>query len=143
MYFASKFKGKVKPYNNFWEKGYPLENKVFIGPDNMGIRKNIYEQWKLNPEREFLIDMRMGSLSLEIITVTAKDDFYEESWLEDGKIPDELCTMKHTIFAGSIAANLGLSQAFNVLQNRLYYAYIWGSLGPVSIRREHLVKPTK
>lgn len=141
MFFASKFRGKVKPYKIFWDDGYPLENKVFIGPDNMGIRKKIYNSWKQNPEREFLIDMRMGSLSLEIITVTKDADFYEESWLEDGKIPDEVCTMKHTIFAGSIAANLGLSQAFNVLNNRAFYSYIWMSLSPTSFRREHLVTP--
>ena len=143
LYVARKFNkdSKVKPYNHNWDEGYPLENKVFIGPDNMGIRKKIYNSWKQNPDREFLIDMRMGSLSLEIITVTKDADFYEESWLEDGKIPDELCTMKHTIFAGSIAANLGLSQAFNVLNNRAFYSYIWMSLSPTSFRREHLITP--
>lgn len=125
----------------FWQTGMPLENKVFLTPDNMECRLAVYNQWKQNLNREFLIDMRMGALGYEIITVTRENDYFMDSYVPSSSIPDDPCTAKHTIFCGSLAASYGLSQAFNVLQNRLYYAYIWGSLGPVSLRREHIVKP--
>jgi len=133
----------VKALPEFWVTGKPLANKVFLTPDNMECRKYVYEQWKQNPDREFLIDMRMGALGYEIITVTRENDYFMDSYVPSSSIPDDPCTAKHTIFCGSLAASYGLAQAFNVLQNRLYYAYIWGSLGPVSLRREHLVKPQK
>ena len=133
----------IKALPEFWVTGKPLANKVFLTPDNMECRKYVYEQWKQNRDREFLIDMRMGALGYEIITVTRDDDYFMDSYVPSSSIPDDPCTAKHTIFCGSLAASYGLAQAFNVLQNRLYYAYIWGSLGPVSLRREHLVKPQK
>ena len=133
----------MKTRDVFWQTGHTLENKVFLTPDNMECRKYVYEQWKQNPDREFLIDMRMGALGFEIITVTRENDYFMDSYVPSSSIPDDPCTAKHTIFCGSLAASYGLAQAFNVLQNRLYYAYIWGSLGPVSLRREHLVKPQK
>ena len=123
-----------------WRTTYPLSRKVFLTPDNMEVRKAVYEQWVKLPDREFLIDMRMGALGLEVITVTRESDYFMESWQSSSSIPDESCTAKHTIFCGSLAASFGLSQAFNVLQNRPYYAYIWGSLSPVSFRREHLIQ---
>tara|TARA_Y100000401_G_C8315985_1_gene222440 strand:+ start:306 stop:989 length:684 start_codon:yes stop_codon:yes gene_type:complete len=128
------------PHEAKWRTAYPLSNKVFLTPDNMEVRKAVYDQWVKMPDREFLVDMRMGALGVEIITVTRENDYFMESWQPSNSIPDESCTAKHTIFCGSLAASFGLSQAFNVLQNRPYYAYIWGSLSPVSFRREHLVK---
>ena len=136
-------KTDVVPRPHFWQAGMPLENKVFLTPDNMECRLAVYDEWVKNPEREFLIDMRMGALGYEIITVTREYDYFMESYVPSSSIADDPCTAKHTIFCGSLAASYGLAQAFNVLQNRLYYAYIWGSLSPVSLRREHLVKPQK
>ena len=136
-------KCKLIPKPHFWQTGMPLNNKVFLTPDNMECRLAVYNQWKQNPDREFLIDMRMGALGFEIITVTRESDYFMDSYVPSNEIADDPCTAKHTIFCGSLAASYGLAQAFNVLQNRLYYAYIWGSLGPVSLRREHLVKPQK
>ena len=132
---------KMHAHEVFWQTGMPLANKVFLTPDNMECRLAVYNQWVQNPEREFLVDMRMGALGFEIITVSREADYFMESYVPSSDIPDDPCTAKHTIFCGSLAASYGLAQAFNVLQNRIYYSYIWGSLGPVSIRREHLVKP--
>ena len=134
-------KCNVKASPTFWQTGLPLENKVFLTPDNMECRLAVYKQWKENPDREFLIDMRMGALGFEIITVTRDDDYFMDSYIPSKDIPDESCTAKHTIFCGGLAASYGLAQAFNVLQNNLYYSYIWGSLGPVNLRTENLVKP--
>lgn len=134
---------KLNDIKDYWDKTKNLGPKVFLTPDNMEVRLAAYQKWKEMPDREFLIDMRMGALGFEIITVTKDNDYFMDSYLPSEEIADDPCTAKHTIFCGSLAASYGLAQAFNVLQNRLYYAYIWGSLGPVSLRREHLVKPTK
>lgn len=134
---------ELKGIQHYWDNSKNLAPKVFLTPDNMEVRLEAYQHWKKNPNREFLIDMRMGALGFEIITVTKDNDFFMDSYMPSDEIADDPCTAKHTIFCGSLASSYGLAQAFNVLQNRLYYAYIWGSLGPVSLRREHLVKPTK
>ena len=99
----------------------------------------IYQAWRQLPDRKLLVDMRMGALTMEIITVTKNNDHFTDSWQTSKSIPDEECTAKHTIFTGSISSGAGLSQAFQVLNNRPYYAYIWMSLAPVSLRREKLV----
>lgn len=136
-----KYNSTIVPRSVYWEPGMPLCNKVFVCPDNMEVREAVYDAWKANPHREFLIDMRMGALSYEVITVTKDHDNYMEWWQSSDSIPDESCTAKHTIFSGSIAASYGLSQAFNVLMNRVYYSYIWGCLAPSSFKRECLIKP--
>jgi hypothetical protein len=135
-YGAKLVTSHVKP----WRHGDPLGNKVFMAPDNMEVRREIYDTWKSNPRREFLIDMRMGALSMEIITVTKNDDHFMNDWLPSDDIEDESCTAKHTIFTGSISSGLGLTQAFKVLAKRPYYAYIWMSLSPISLRRSNLIK---
>jgi hypothetical protein len=135
-YGAHEVTTHVKP----WRPGDELSNKVFMGPDNMEVRRNVYETWKQNPRREFLIDMRMGALSMEIVTVTKEEDHFMEDWLASDDISDESCTAKHTIFTASVSSGLGLTQAFKVLSNRPYYAYIWMSLSPISLRRKYLKK---
>jgi len=129
----------ARGYNEPWTSDQPLRNKVFLGPDNMEVRREVYAKWLDNPEREFLIDMRMGALSMEIITVTKTNDYFLEDWLPSNAIEDEPCTAKHTIFTASVSSGLGLTQAFKVLSGRPYYAYIWMSLSPISLRRKHLI----
>ena len=124
-----------------WSKSKPIGNKVFMAPDNMEVRKAVYDKWVQNPDREFLVDMRMGSLSCEVVIVTKQFDNYSDTWLPSDEISDEECTMKHTIFTASVVSGLGIAQCFNVLFGKPYYAYIWMSLSPVSFRREHLIKP--
>ena len=125
--------------NQPWSTGQSLDNIVFMCPDNMEVRMGVYRSWSQLPDRKLLIDMRMGALTMEIITVTKEYDNFRESWQPSKNIPDEECTAKHTIFTGSLSSGTGLSQAFQVLNNRPYYAYIWMSLAPVSLKREKLV----
>ena len=125
--------------HGFWEPGKPLSPKTFICPDNMEVRKAAYKEWKSMDNREFFIDMRMGALTMEIITATKQVDNFMETWLPSNDIPDEDCTAKHTIFTGNVVAGYGLNQAFNVLQNRPYRDYIWISLAPISCRFGKLI----
>ncbi len=127
-------------YNEPWTPNRRLNKVVFMCPDNMETRLQVYETWHKDPNRELLVDMRMGALTMEIITVTPLVDHFLSSYLPSNEIADEECTAKHTIFCASVSSGFGLAQAFNVLMDRPYYAYIWASLSPISIRRKHLVK---
>ena len=127
-------------YNEPWTPNRRLNKVVFMCPDNMETRLQVYETWHKDPNRELLVDMRMGALTMEIITVTPIVDHFLESYLPSNQIPDEECTAKHTIFCASVSSGFGLAQAFNALMERPYYAYIWASLSPISLRRKHLVK---
>ena len=126
-----------------WTKQCEVDRNVFMCPDNMETRLKVYEKWKSKKDRGFLIDMRMGALTMEVITVTKDNDFFMDSYIDGNKIADEACTAKHTIFCASVVAGLGLNQAFNVLNNRPYYAYIWQSLSPLSQRKEKLIHNNK
>jgi len=101
-----------------------LSKNVWVCPDNMTVRKMVYQKWKSHPDRNFLIDGRMGSLGMQIVTMTKTQDNYIDYWFEDNTIIDEPCTMKHTIFTANIAAGIMLSQFFLVLQKYPYYQSI-------------------
>ena len=110
-----------------------------MAPDNMEVRLAVWNTWKDMNERIFLIDMRMGAVTMEVIACSPQKDIFFNSWRPSIDIADEPCTEKHTIFTASIISGLGLSTAFNMLHNRPYYSYIWKSLSPSSFRKEHLV----
>ena len=136
-YFNSKC--KIITHTEAWTPEKPLTNKVMMAPDNMEVRLAVWNSWKDMNEKIFLIDMRMGAVTMEVITCSPKKDIFFNTWKPSIDIADEPCTEKHTIFTASIISGLGLSAAFNVLHNRPYYSYIWKSLSPSSFRKEHLV----
>ena len=119
-----------------WFSQDPLSDRVFLGPDNMESRVQVYEDWVKRPNREFLIDMRMGALGMEVVTVTKEDDNYMNTWRSSSDIEDEACTAKHTIFTANIVAGFGINQAFCYLQNIPYYSYINISLAPLNVTKE-------
>ena len=139
--FASRFNNNVNIISHAekWFSTCDISDMVFVCTDDMESRWAAYKAWRNRDTRIFFIDMRMGALSMEIITTTRNHDYYGSTWQTSEDIPDEACTMKHTIFTGSIASGYGLSQAFNVLQDMRYYAYIWMSLSPNIFRRDKLV----
>ena len=120
----------------------PLSNKVIMCPDNMDARMDIYRGWVENPERDWLIDLRMGALAMEIITVTPRDDNFIESWIPQGDNDVEPCTAKHTIFTATMAASFGMNQIL-MLDKKPYYQYIWVGLMPLSVKKENLILPQK
>jgi hypothetical protein len=130
--------GVFIPENWKWNSG--SSNKAVVCPDNMEVRRDYYDSWVQNPDREFLIDLRMDALAMEIIVVTKEHDFFDETWLPSAEIEDAPCTMKHTIFTSSIVAGFGVNQVFNVLANKPYYAYTWIGLMPFTRKTEHLIK---
>ena len=143
---AEAFSGKETNFQaneERWDDYKPLGNKVITCLDNMDTRMEVYEKWINNPDREFLIDLRMDALSMEMITSTQNNDEYDKYWVSDAEIEPAPCTMKHTIFASSIIGGLGVNQVFNCVGNRPYYLYIWTGLLPLNLRKENLVKPVK
>ena len=136
-YFNSKC--RIVEHTDAWTPEKPLTNKVMMAPDNMEVRLAVWNTWKDMNERIFLIDMRMGAVTMEVIACSPQKDIFFNSWKPSIDIADEPCTEKHTIFTASIISGLGLSTAFNMLHNRPYYSYIWKSLSPSSFRKEHLV----
>jgi hypothetical protein len=128
---------KVDMYLKRWVPKDYLSDIVLLTPDNMETRLDVHMQWKRNTNRRALIDMRMGALTMEVISVEKDNDNFIKTWQASNKISDEACTAKHTIFTANIVAGLGASQLFNVLHNRSYWQYIRQSLAPLSFGREY------
>ena len=128
---------KTYLHNQRWEPGDYLSDIVLLTPDNMETRLDVHMDWKRNDNRRALIDMRMGALTMEVISVDKDNDMFAKTWQPSSKISDEACTAKHTIFTANIVAGLGASQLFNVLHNRSYWQYIRQSLAPLCFGREY------
>ena len=124
-----------------WDSSKPLGDKVITCLDSMNTRMEVYESWKVNPNREFLIDLRMDALACEMVTTTKDYDEYDKYWVTDAEIEPAPCTMKHTIFSSSIIGGLGVNQVFNCVANKPFYGYIWLGLLPINLQKEQLIKP--
>ena len=137
MIWLHNKKTSVTQYVKRWVPGDYLSDIVMLTPDNMETRLDVHMDWKRNDNRRALIDMRMGALTMEVISVDKDNDNFGKTWQPSNKISDEACTAKHTIFTANIVAGLGASQLFNVLHNRSYWQYIRQSLAPLSFGREY------
>ena len=137
MIYKFNKKAVVDMYLKRWEPGCHLSDIVLLTPDNMETRLDVHMQWKRNNNRKALIDMRMGALTMEVISVDKDNDNFGKTWQPSSAISDEACTAKHTIFTANVVAGLGASQLFNVLHNRSYWQYIRHSLAPLSFGREY------
>tara|TARA_R110000787_G_scaffold234566_2_gene341472 strand:+ start:1131 stop:1808 length:678 start_codon:yes stop_codon:yes gene_type:complete len=124
-----------------FEMGKELEPCVMMGPDNMDTRLDVYRTWLGMKNREWLIDMRMGALSMEVITVTKENDDFIDTWNPPSTDIAEPCTAKHTIFTASLVASLGMGKVFKLVANRPYFSYIWAGLSPLSVDKQTLVIP--
>ena len=131
-------KVKVYTHNEKWVQGKYLSPNVMMAPDNMEVRYGVYLDWYHN-KKGILVDMRMGALTMEVISVTPQHNNYVDTWRPSAAIQDEECTAKHTIFTAAVISGIGLSQAFNCLHSMQYWQYIWMSLSPFSINREGLI----
>lgn len=124
-----------------FEKGMRASPKTIVCTDNMLSRKIVYEEWRRLDSRQAFVDIRMGALSVVVVTMTKDNDTYMDYWQDDKSITDDPCTMKHTIFTAEIAAGLGVNQLFSAISNRLYHKKVWFGLQPLRFEYEELVTP--
>ena len=130
---------EMTDYDDIYDEDSGTLPKMIVCLDNMEDRLTAYQKWLEQDNRELFLDLRMGAMAMEIITVTKKVDEYLDTWLPTHEIPQAPCTMKHTIFTASTVGGLGVYQVFNVIAKKAYYAYIWIGLTPFQVRKEHLI----
>ena len=142
--------GLFQRYSEEWQEFVPLDNfemddnpepKMIVCTDDMESRRMVYNKWKELSNPHFFIDMRMGATSVELVSVTAGNDNYLDTWVPTHTIPPAPCSMKHTVFATNHIVSLGLSQIYNIVANLAYYDYIWTSLNPNMVEFGTLITP--
>ncbi len=129
----------MKFYNEAYTDNSATFPKMIVCTDDMESRLTAYNKWLEQPNRKMFLDLRMGAMAMEIVTVTKKDDNYLDTWIPTHKVEPEPCTMKHTIFTASVVGGLGVDQVFNVVADRPYYQYIWLGLMPLQMRTDNLI----
>ena len=142
--------GLFQRYSEEWQEFVPLDNfemddnpepKMIVCTDDMESRRMVYNKWKELSNPHFFIDMRMGATSVELVSVTASNDNYLDTWVPTHTIPPAPCSMKHTVFATNHIVSLGLSQIYNIVAGLAYYDYIWTSLNPNMVDFGTLITP--
>ena len=114
---------------------------MIVCTDDMESRLAAYITWLEQENREWFVDLRMGAMAMEIVTITKIHNGYMDTWIPTHEVDEAPCTMKHTIFTASIVGGLGVNQVFNVVANRPYFSYIWIGLQPLTIRTKNQIIP--
>lgn len=71
--------------------------------DNMKARKQMFEAWKSQENRELFIDGRMLAEQFQVFVVTpGREEEYEAHLFDDSEVENEPCTFKQTGFVASI-----------------------------------------
>ena len=112
---------------------FPLNGTIILPKTELPL--HIFEE----RYRKMFLDLRMGAMSMEIVTATKNEDNYLETWAPTHTISQEPCTMKHTIFTASIVGGFGVDQVFNVVADKPFYQYIWIGLMPLKVRTDKLI----
>jgi len=126
-------------HNEHYDDDSPTLPKMIVCTDNMEVRLCAYNKWLEQDNRKMFLDLRMGAMSMEIVTATKNEDNYLETWAPTHTISQEPCTMKHTIFTASIVGGFGVDQVFNVVADKPFYQYIWIGLMPLKVRTDKLI----
>ncbi len=123
----------------FWKPEDGVRDVIISAVDSMDVRKELYEEWLKRDTRKVFIDLRMGAMSMEVITTTKKNDIYMSTWQPSEAISDEVCTARHTIFTAFTVASLGLAQLNKALSGIPYHAYVWLGLDIMQTRNDHFM----
>ncbi|NCD06242.1 MAG: hypothetical protein EOL97_08990 [Spirochaetia bacterium] len=82
----------------------PFDNTMLMpititGLDNMKTRKEVFEAWKTQDNRELLIDGRLSANFYEVYVVQkGQEEEYEKTLFNDDEIEDAPCTFKQTAY---------------------------------------------
>ena len=87
--------------------------------DNMAARKQLFEDWMLQPDRELFIDGRLRASYFEIFAVTpGREDEYKATLFNDGEGSPAMCTFKQTTYFGSLIGARITQVVVNYLTNK-------------------------
>lgn len=106
--------------------------------DNMKARKQVYEIWKNQPDRQILIDGRLRSSLYEVyVVIPGREEEYEKTLFEDSEVDSGPCTFKQTAyFAMLIGARIT-----HVLVNYLINKYTEEDTCNIPFRIQEIGEP--
>ena len=89
--------------------------------DNMEARKQLFDVWKTQSNRELFIDGRLSANIYQVfVVIPGREEWYEKTLFNDADVADGPCTFKQTAyFAGLIGARMT-----HVLVNHLSNKYM-------------------
>lgn len=88
---------------------YSISSPIMIaGFDNMLARKLMYDNWKVQEDRELFIDPRLSAENYQIYFVKkGQEERYEKTLFTDDELEADICTLKATShFAAMCAAKI-------------------------------------
>lgn len=87
--------------------------------DNMTARKQMFNSWKQQDDRELFIDCRMLAEQFQVFFVTPdKEEEYEKTLFEDSDVEEATCTYKQTGFISKLLHGFVTSVFTNYLVNK-------------------------
>lgn len=105
-----------------FEKDSFVSNIVLNGFDNMKARKDMFESWIKNDDREILLDGRLIFEDGQIYCVTkGNEERYRETLFDDDDIKDGPCSMKATTHTGAYIASVMIAILNNYYTNTYSY----------------------
>jgi len=111
---------KVFVFKEFFDDTSHAHPVCFSCFDNMKARKDMFERWKSNSNREIFIDGRMTIESYEVYAVTpGREKEYEKTLFDSSEIEEEqICSLKNTSHTGALIAGRMVSIFTNHLTNQ-------------------------
>jgi len=108
----------IRQFNSKYNNEYfPI---MITGLDNMATRKQVFEKWSKQDNRELLIDGRLRANLYEVYVVTkGREEQYEATLFDDSEVDDGPCTFKQTAYFGMLIG----ARITHVLVNYLINKY--------------------
>jgi len=115
-YFTNR--NKLHIYNSKFKREF--YSPIMISAlDNMKTRKEIYDVWKTDKNREILIDGRLRANMYEVFVVTkGKEEEYEKTLFDDSEVDGGPCTFKQTAYFGGLIGARITHVLVNYLTNK-------------------------
>ena len=127
---------KIIGFNEKYTSESKVTNIMFSCFDNMKAREIMYNNWKQNPNRKLLIDIRMDAYTYQIFFVIPENERrYENNLFPDEEAKDPICGLKQSRHVGFIACGNAIAGLLNYLNNDEVLFYLMEDL-PSLYRRE-------
>jgi molybdopterin/thiamine biosynthesis adenylyltransferase len=100
-------------YNN---ECFPI---TITGLDNMKTRKEVFEEWRKQGDREILIEARLRANLYEVyVVIKGREEEYSKTLFEDSEVDDGPCTFKQTAYFGMLVGARITHCLVNYLTNK-------------------------